>query len=503
MEGSSSDPGLDSISLDDGDEISAEVANRCLIGKILAPKQLNKQAIEDRRWVLREAPWSVMGHLMILQPLKRGTLMADLDFSWSPFWVQIHGLPLGKLTKTNGEIIGRRMGQLITVDTFGGHAQGPSSAVWMSFKFEKLSNFCFDCGRIGHDRRGCKFVSREVGRVSGYGPELRTGIAKSNGGPEDSHRHKVLNPTSPTAGARGTATPTDTSEAQARITVQGDHDRSAAHASAEGVELERVEVRKDNTHSPKEIPDNHSPAHRGLPLSMGPSLSLSPLLDCGPGLEGQPSARLVFPEPGSMTPSGLQYFVTEPNDRLLDSSLRPILLNPYSSQIGIEEISPSASPTRMDLKTKVLDECMSCVFNSLTLKCKAQEDLEFSGKPPKLFKETKTMIVSSTALEGAMPLSLISSHVQGEFEGRGRGRCRGKKGSHRGKKDVNCGLVEVPVHAAPHMVNGVPMASDLDLSLDAMGECWSQVPSTFPPHNSLVCDDRALVAGLKQPHPPC
>ncbi|KAI8027305.1 hypothetical protein LOK49_LG02G02848 [Camellia lanceoleosa] len=311
MAGLSSDLGLESISLDDGDEINAEVANRCLIGKILAPKQLNKQA-------------------------------------------------------------------------------GPSLAVWISFKFEKLSDFCFDCGRIGHDRRGCKFVSREVDKVSGYGSELRTGIAKSNG-VGGLPRHKVLNPTSPTAGACGTATLTDTSKAQARITIQGDHYRSAAHASEEGVELlEGVEVKKDSTHSRKELPDNHPAAHRGLSLSMGPSLTLSPLLYCGPGLEGQLSAGLVILEPRLMTPSRLQYFVTEPNDRPLNSSLRPILLNPYSSPIGIEEINRSSSPTRVDLKTKVLDECMSCVFNSLTLKRKAQADLEFSGKLPKLLKEAKT-----------------------------------------------------------------------------------------------------------------
>ncbi|KAL7165743.1 hypothetical protein ACSBR2_036588 [Camellia fascicularis] len=390
MVGSSNDPGLESISLDDGDEINAEVANRCLIGKILAPKQLNKQAVST---ILHNA-WKVRASFSI-SPWNDNLFLFNFD--------EIHGLPLGKLTKTNGEIIGRRIGQLITVDTFGeksflhknylhirvalditkplprgfrlqqgGHTQRPSSAVWISFKFEKLSDFCFDCGTIGHDRQRCKFVSREVGRVFGYGPKLRTGITKSIGRAEDSHRHKVLDPTSPTGGACGTATSTDTSEAQARITVPGDQARLAAYASEEVMEpLEGVEVRKDSTHSFKKLPDNHPTAHMGLSISMGPSLTLSPLLNCGPGLEGQLSAGLVLSEPGPMTPAGLQYFVTKPNDRPLDPSLRPILLNPYSSRIGIKEISPSSSPTCVDLKTKVLDECMSCVFNSLTLKLKA------------------------------------------------------------------------------------------------------------------------------------
>ncbi|KAI8010271.1 hypothetical protein LOK49_LG06G00617 [Camellia lanceoleosa] len=73
-----------------------------------------------------------------------------------------------------------------------GQARGEGEAApWVPFKYEKLSDFCFDCGRLGHDRYSCKFVSRETGSKSGYGPHLRTGIARNTGFPVEYYRKKV------------------------------------------------------------------------------------------------------------------------------------------------------------------------------------------------------------------------------------------------------------------------------------------------------------------------
>lgn len=43
---------------------------------------------------------------------------------------------------------------------------------------EKLHDFCYACGRLGHDNRGCCYVTRDKGERSGYGPELRIGRAR-------------------------------------------------------------------------------------------------------------------------------------------------------------------------------------------------------------------------------------------------------------------------------------------------------------------------------------
>ncbi|KAL7175718.1 hypothetical protein ACSBR2_029330 [Camellia fascicularis] len=146
-----------------------------------------------------------MGHLLVLQPLSVGKSTAEIEFQWCPFWVQVHGIPVAKMTRQNGEIIGHRIGRLIGVKAmhdgllfyrsflrirvevdiskplplgFLLQQKGPATKdTWISYKYEKLSDFCYDCGRVGHEKSACKFVSREEGAKSRYGSELRIGRA--------------------------------------------------------------------------------------------------------------------------------------------------------------------------------------------------------------------------------------------------------------------------------------------------------------------------------------
>ncbi|KAH7841892.1 hypothetical protein Vadar_008609 [Vaccinium darrowii] len=161
---------------------------------------------EDRSSILQEAPWSVMGNLLVLIPLRDGMVVSELNFNFFPFWIQIHGLPVEKLSRANAEIIGNRVGKLLALETApdgfcltrgylrvqveiniehplpkGFWSKGKTKSSpnrWVSFKFEKLPDFCYACGRLGHDNRACRFVSKADREVSGYGLELRTGRAK-------------------------------------------------------------------------------------------------------------------------------------------------------------------------------------------------------------------------------------------------------------------------------------------------------------------------------------
>ncbi|GMQ06182.1 hypothetical protein CsSME_00050864 [Camellia sinensis var. sinensis] len=242
---------MDRFDLCEGVGENEDISDLCLIGQILVSKTLNKQAVsnilrsawrprealeispwwenvylfqfedhEDRKRVLSEAPWSVMRSLLVLQPFLVSRSAAEMEFNWCSFWVQAHGVPMAKMTSGNAEIISKRIGNLIGVEVMHDGlllnrsflrmrveldvskplplgfilqhnvALGQASKeTWVQYKYEKLTDFCYDYRRIGHENSMCKFVSRDEGKKSGYGPQLRTSRAPNLNVPMEQMKH--------------------------------------------------------------------------------------------------------------------------------------------------------------------------------------------------------------------------------------------------------------------------------------------------------------------------
>jgi hypothetical protein len=199
------------IDVEDCDVAKAEKqSSNCLIGKIWAGKRMNKEGfitvfkriwqtkeevifkeIQPNVWmfefkleaykvkVMEGRPWSFDRFILALSDFDGSIPSSQWNFTTSPFWIQIHDLPLICMTKTIGSKIGQSLGVLETVDIVREGVEWGSvmrirvlidiqkplergrsltiagKAHLVSFKYENLPVFCFNCGKIVHGENGC------------------------------------------------------------------------------------------------------------------------------------------------------------------------------------------------------------------------------------------------------------------------------------------------------------------------------------------------------------
>lgn len=133
---------------------------------------------EDLDTVMERRPWLFRKNLILFDRLTKHIEMNQLRLNSSPFWIKI-GSCLSKFDKKNllhaigvtfeevirSEIIGDscrlrinlnvqqplRRGIFVSIDNI--------NKSWISFKYEKLPIFCFGCGIMRHDFKGCLQLS--------------------------------------------------------------------------------------------------------------------------------------------------------------------------------------------------------------------------------------------------------------------------------------------------------------------------------------------------------
>nr|POE91183.1 hypothetical protein CFP56_51459 [Quercus suber] len=71
---------------------------------------------KDKKKVLEMSPWSFEKQLVLLQKFKGEQAPKEIQLARSPFWVQIHNLPLKSRTGETGKAIGATLGEVLDVD---------------------------------------------------------------------------------------------------------------------------------------------------------------------------------------------------------------------------------------------------------------------------------------------------------------------------------------------------------------------------------------------------
>ncbi|KAF4392105.1 hypothetical protein F8388_004434 [Cannabis sativa] len=190
----------------------------CLLGKVVAPIVVNEATIinfvekvwkfnvtvvalnegannhncfelgflstENRTWALDHGPWCVQGYTFILKAWAPRKENFDL-FEYVRTWIHIYNLPRDYFSVVYGKTLGAKAGKVITVDLdegklalwdkslkilislnvnlplFSGCYFALESGIqrWVQFKYKKLWIFCYNCGKLGHQRRGCSLSS--------------------------------------------------------------------------------------------------------------------------------------------------------------------------------------------------------------------------------------------------------------------------------------------------------------------------------------------------------
>ncbi|KAL5862997.1 hypothetical protein ACOSQ3_000511 [Xanthoceras sorbifolium] len=203
----------------------------CLVGKILTTKLINRDVFRaiipkiwrttqtfiienvkenvfvfqfqnqaDKRRVLMGGPWSFDKCLIVLEePLGDGKFL-DMGFTNVQFWVQLHNVPLVCMTKEIGWALGSKIGRVMDIDVGAtgdclgrflrvrvviditkplnrylrvGLSEGDPDTVLL-LRYERLTEYCFQCGVVGHVVRECQ-IANDIGGSS-LAPDYKFGV---------------------------------------------------------------------------------------------------------------------------------------------------------------------------------------------------------------------------------------------------------------------------------------------------------------------------------------
>lgn len=123
--------------------------------------------------------WSVHGHCLNLKFCPNYVSVTEIEFSKVQVWVQVHGISLEMFTKDNATSIGESIGRCIKVEEdqilqqrtylriqVEVDSEEPllpgfkwidsrNQEKWASVRYERLTDICYGCGKIGHNSTSC------------------------------------------------------------------------------------------------------------------------------------------------------------------------------------------------------------------------------------------------------------------------------------------------------------------------------------------------------------
>ncbi|MBA0568696.1 hypothetical protein Golob_006169 [Gossypium lobatum] len=144
--------------------------------------------LEDQSRILNLTPWLFNICLFLMLSFEKGKGIKSYEFWLSPFWLRVYNFPIELMACQTAIDVGNALGELITIDwkeRFGGWTEFIRLKVKINMskllrravklvdkdrvetigviKYERLSDFCYACGLIGHSIKTCKNKMEVVG----------------------------------------------------------------------------------------------------------------------------------------------------------------------------------------------------------------------------------------------------------------------------------------------------------------------------------------------------
>uniref|UniRef100_A0A803NW03 Zinc knuckle CX2CX4HX4C domain-containing protein n=1 Tax=Cannabis sativa TaxID=3483 RepID=A0A803NW03_CANSA len=165
----------------------------------------------DKQRVLLKEPYHFQNHHIVLYTPSVLQKVTSDDLIFSPFWVQCYRLPFLSKSKTLAKALGNIIGEFLEVheDSLE-EGWGPflrfrvklnvtkpllrgrniqlrqtRDKFWVDFRYERLPEWCMECGRLGHPFQKCMIwmekIDNGIEPELPYGPELKGAALPTSG----------------------------------------------------------------------------------------------------------------------------------------------------------------------------------------------------------------------------------------------------------------------------------------------------------------------------------
>ena len=157
----------------------------------------------DKDYVFNEGPWAFDGCILLLSEMTGLEQPSEVIFNTARFSVKAYDVPALKQTYNFAKFLGSQIGVFVGCvdDTLGGIDKSLNfrvdvdiskplrrgvrtvvggATIWIRLRYVKLPDFCYACGRLGHDFKSCDlFLEGTSEDDLQYGGWLRASPLKS------------------------------------------------------------------------------------------------------------------------------------------------------------------------------------------------------------------------------------------------------------------------------------------------------------------------------------